>query len=205
VNLYEKSEMTAQSFWIFKKDLTLFILDETSTNYYVDFFGIQGSIKKPVNVKRVFVYCNGEKITISLSERFEYNLFSSMNLIEVYHHNDWDFPKEKRDMFSNFKITNVEFGEVSDVALETAVEKIAGNLKGVEIKTKADKTYLVKDGSAIELNGEEFISLVDAYVKGKTVSGLSRNSEMFTLIKNLGIIKKVTLESKGGDLSSIFG
>ena len=108
-------------------------------------------------------------------------------------------------MFSNYKIKEVTFGEISDVALESAVEKIAVDLEGVEIKTKTDKTYLVKDGEAVELRGAEFQKLVDNYVKGKTVAALRNNKEMFTLITKLGIIDEVTLTKEKGGLSAIFG
>jgi len=108
-------------------------------------------------------------------------------------------------MFTNYKITSVEFSEISDVALEAAMEKLAGQMDGVEIKTKGEKTYLVKDGTAIELNGAEFIDLVKKYVIGKTEAELTRNTTMYTLIKTLGIVKSATVEKDESSLSSIFG
>jgi len=205
MNLHKKENLKCKSFWINKKDLYKFIIDETDTHYFLNIFGENNRVYKSTEFEKLFIYVTETYFAISLIEKFEYALLSSMNLVEVYEHYKWEFPQEKKEMFNNFVIEDVVFGEVNEVALETAVEKIASDLQGVEIKTKNDKTYLVKDGSAIELNGDEFIALVEKYVKGKTVNALSKNREMFTLIKNLGIIKEVKLTSKDSGLSSIFG
>lgn len=191
-------------FLLYPKDLDLFIVDTTNDEICLEIFGICRWIPKYVDTLLYVHQLNGD-ITISRTKNFEFGLIQERKLTAVYEEERWITPKERDNMFSNYKITDVKFGEISDVALETAVEKIAHELQGVEIKTKGEKTYMVKNGKAIELKGEEFIALVQKYVVGKTVSGLRRNKEMFTLIQNLGIISEVTLQCQADDLSTIFG
>lgn len=198
-------EIGTAVFVLYSDEVDLFTVEKTKHEISLEIFGIEKTIFFNPNIQRIFIHVMDNQLSIQNLKLFEYGLIKERKLLDFYNEKGWKTPKEKNIMFSNYKITDVKFGDISDIALETAVEKIAHDLEGVEIKTKGDKTYLIKNGKAIELKGEEFTSLVEKYVKGKTVAGLRRNKEMFTLISNLGIISEVTLTSQADDLSSIFG
>lgn len=167
-------------------------------------------IDRVLQANKLFFYItkeNNKPINVigDINQRWEFQLSSSFDLVETYKKQNLKTPKEERAMFTNFKITEVEFREVNEVALETAIEKVADRMDDVEIKTKGNKSFLVKDGSAIEINGAEFVNLIKKYVIGKTEAELTRNSSMYQLIKSLGIIKSAKVEADESDLSSIFG
>lgn len=197
------TEIGTAIFILKSENFDLFTVEERPFEIRLEIFGVKQWINELKD--NLFITVKSGRMTMHKNKAFEFNLLKEKDLNDFYKENRLETPKEKNTMFSNFKIKDVKFGEISDVALETAVEKIAGQLEGVEIKTKADKTYLIKNGKAIELKGDEFIGLVEKFVKGKTVAGLRRNKEMFTLIQNLGIISEVTLENQADDLSTIFG
>jgi len=190
-----------------------FIIRRTKQFYVFLIFGHQCkiSIEKALKGNNLYFHVTRDaegdihRIQIDTRKRFEFQGIKLQLLQDVYKKLKLKTPKEERNMFANHKITKVEFAEINDVALEAAVEKVAANLSGVEIRTKGDETYLVKDGTVIQLNGEDFLNLVKDYVVGKTISELTRNNEMYTLIKTLGIIKSATVEKDASSLSSIFG
>jgi hypothetical protein len=63
----------------------------------------------------------------------------------------------------------------------------------------------VKEGTAIELDSEEFQSQVQKYVIDKTMSELKKSPAMYKLITKLGIIKTVALTKVEDNLAAIFG
>lgn len=193
-------------------DVDKFVIRKT--DYYLVFliFGLSCKMKinRILSSENIFFYITviddkPVQIVGDVKERWEFKLLAGhFNLVEIYKKRNLKTPKEERAMFSNYKITEIEFAEINDVALEAALEKLASKLDGVELKTKGDKTFLVKDGIAIELNGKDFQELIKGYVLGKTEAELTRNTSMFELIKTLGIIRSAKVEKVQGDLSSIF-
>lgn len=194
-------------------DIDKFVIRRTDHYLVFLIFGLicKMKISRILSAENIFFYItivDNKPVSIigDVKERWEFKLLSErFNLIEEYKKQNLKTPKEGRAMFSNYKITAIEFSDIQDVALETALEKLASKLDGVELKEKGEKTFLVKDGAAIELNGKDFQSLISRYVIGKTEAELTRNASMFELIKTLGIIKSATVEKVQGDLSSIFG
>lgn len=190
-----------------------FIIRTTKQFYVFLIFGHQCkiSINKALKGNNLFFHITRDvegdinKIQADTKRRFEFQGVKLQMLSEEYRKRKLKTPKEERAMFTNYKITSVEFAEINEVALEAAMEKLAGQMDGVEIKAKGEKTYLVKDGTAIELNGEEFVAMVKKYVIGKTEAELTRNTSMYNLIKTLGIVKSATVERDESSLSSIFG
>ncbi len=205
--------MKVKEVYILKvEDADKFILRTTKHFHIFEVFGNQCRMRtnKVVSAVKLYFYVtkDGDKVISVVGgaqDRFEFSTVDSFDLVKAYKERKLKTPKEGRSMFTNFKITSIDFREVNDVALEAAIEKVAATMDGVEIKTKGDKSYLVKDGSAIELNGKEFQELVAKYVVGKTEADLTRNAPMYQLIKSLGIIKKATVEADESDLSTIFG
>ena len=203
---------TSEVYTISSRDIDLFLLKKTPHFYTFLIFDIECKVKisRLEGKKTIFfhvVYEDGtpSSVQVDSQKRWEFGLSGLKDLIEEYKKCELQLPKEGRDMFSNYKVTEVKFGAVNDVALETAVEKIASDLKDVEVKVKGEKTFLIKDGSAIELNGTEFQDLILKYVLGKTVSELVHNRSMFDLITRLGLIEEVKLEKPKDDLAAIFG
>lgn len=203
---------TSEVYQIKADEIDLFHQRSTPHFHFFKVFGQEKKVSKKVIGldSPVFIHVikhDGKirNIEVLNHVRFEFDFKNLVNLVEYYKRMKMETPKEESNMFSNYKITDVKFGEVIDIALESAIEKIAKDLDGVEIKTRGEKTFLVKDGNAIELQGGEFQKLVESYVKGKTVSSLRNNSAMFSLITKLGIIESVQLSKEKDDLSSIFG
>lgn len=189
-----------------------FVIRRTKFFFTFLIFGHECKMKidRVLQADKLFFYItkeNNKMIDVigDTNQRWEFQLSNTFDLVEIYKKQNLKTPKEERAMFTNFKITEVEFREVSEVALETAIEKVADRMDGVEIRSKGGKSFLVKDGTAIEINGAEFVNLVKKYVVGKTEAELTRNASMYQLIKSLGIIKSAKVEADESDLSSIFG
>lgn len=195
-------------FELAKKEYGRFIVEEDKIWAVFNFFNIKLNVKQAMLKKSVLYFVVSEGITDEGQVRgtvsyynelpFHFNISERRSLIE-------NNLEGENAMLDGFKIAEVTLGDINDVALEVAVEGMAKSLDGVTIKKKGTKTYLVKDGSTIELNGEEFQSMVANYIKGKTVSELRSNNSMYQLITKLGLVQKITLEKETGDLSAIFG
>jgi len=204
-------------FMIRKPDIPLFVWKETPHFFKFKFFD------KPVNIKKsrirnastLYVHVSAQRgnyqgalsISADTEKRFEFINAKERDMVQEYRIEGRKFPAEEANMFSNFKVTSIDLRQVDDVAIEVAVEKVAKEIPGVEIVTKSDKTFIVKDGKSQELSGDEFRKVVENYVVGSKVVELQRDSNMFSLIKMLGIIGTATLEFAGDkeDKSSIFG
>lgn len=112
---------------------------------------------------------------------------------------------EDETMFENYQIVDIEFGELNPVALKTAVKEIAKTLDGVSIEKEGGETYLVKDGTAVLLEGKEFQAQVQKYVVGKTMAELKKSPAMHKIITKLGLISKCTLQKSDEGIADIFG
>jgi len=194
------------------KDYYKFIVDKDKYKTFFELFGALIPIKnKQLNEHKLYIVAQFGKpneivnATVTPSIPFQCELLTEEDLVEAYYSRNMKTPRGGTEMFDTYKVTNVEFGEVNEVALEVAIEDIAKNLPGVVLKKKRDKVHLVKDGSAVELNGAEFKGLIERYMKDKTVAELRGNTAMYGLITKLGLLKKVTLEKSEGDLSAILG
>jgi hypothetical protein len=112
---------------------------------------------------------------------------------------------EDDEMFENYVITDIEFGELNLVALKTSMKAIVKELEGVELVKEASETYLVKDGNAVKIDSDEFQGQVKKYVVGKTMAELKKNAAMYKIITKLGLISKCSLEKNEDGLAGIFG
>lgn len=202
------------------KDIDEFVTHSTKEFYQILIFGVSRKVKitrlNQTTDGKVYIHVMVDypdsdgsdeyniNITIDPSKRVEFGLSTERNLIDTYKYYNLKTPKES-EMFGTFKIKSVTFDEVNDVALEAAIEKIAGQLEGVEMRERGGEMYLIKDGKAIAIKGDEFVGLVEKYMVGKTVNGLRSNKAMYTLISNLGIVKRIELESESEGLDAIFG
>lgn len=198
-------EIGTAVFTIDLDELDLFIIEESKGEIFLEVFGMTRNIFTTPKIKTLFVHIMNEYMIVARAKKFEYSLVREKKLIDFYNEKGLKTPKERNNMFSNYKITSVKLGEINDIALECAVEKIADQLKNAEIRTKGDKTFLVQNGTVVELTGEEFSKQMTEYMVGKTVFSVRNSKTMSTIIENLGIIEEVTLVKQKDSLSSILG
>lgn len=119
---------------------------------------------------------------------------------------DKDFFKGDNCMnFENYKIEEIELNKLDDMALEVALEKlkISGDFE-FYIKTKNEKTYLVKDGMSLELNGEQFINEMKNMCIGKTIKDI-KDKPLMKIVESINLIKSIKMSAKEPDLNIFFG
>jgi len=113
--------------------------------------------------------------------------------------------KEERTMLSKHIIADVTVGEINPITLELAIKKLAETNNKIQIVEKKDKMYLVVDGKdPIELNGEEFQSMVKKALAGKTIEAVKKNVGLSQLITSLNVIESITLVKAETNLEDIF-
>jgi hypothetical protein len=211
-----------KAIYVLKKDnFEKFIIEKTKTITIFSIFNNQCMIASEILDTTDILFFHAEtldrkvsNVIIDVERRLDFDMATEFNLTESYMLKGIEFPnknqinncnKEEFLMFENYKITNIEFGEINPVALETAIEELSADLEGVSLKEKDGKTYIVKEGTAIELDSEEFQSQVQKYVIDKTMSELKKSPAMYKLITKLGIIKTVALTKVEDNLAAIFG
>ena len=150
-------------------------------------------------------------IHVGTTKDWQYNLITTKDLLH-YHETGEIIPleivnytREENEMFQNYVIESVEFGELNVVAIKASIKEIAKEMEGVSLEKEGGDTYLVKDGNAVKLDSEEFQAQVQKYVVGKTLGELRKNAAMYKLITKLGLISKVVLAKSESGLAGIFG
>ncbi len=113
--------------------------------------------------------------------------------------------KKENDMFENYKVTSLEIGDLTDEALEFALEDLENSNSDFQIRKKGDKTFLWKDGKVLPIKGKEFISMVETAIVGKTLKEIKTKGMLFTLIEKMSLFDKITLEKPESDFESILG
>jgi len=149
-----------------------------------------------------------DRIQCMTTKRFEFGFLPEQDLSQAIKGgaNLQNQNLEEDSMFSNYTIKSFELGEIDPVALEVAIKGWAKGRDGVKLVQKGEAVYMVKEGTgkSIELGSEKFEKLIRSYVEGKSVAELAKNSDLFELIKSLGVIKEVTLASEEAGLGDFF-
>jgi cytidylate kinase len=90
--------------------------------------------------------------------------------------------------------------------MERAVKRVTEKNPDIEFVTRGDKCYLVRGGRSIEVTGEQLTQRLKNEIVGKTVSEFNNMRSLRDLVNDLGLLKKIELESPEEDmLESIFG
>jgi len=99
-------------------------------------------------------------------------------------------------MFENLKVLEVEFNEVDEIAGGSFLETFARNNQNeMNIKEVDGKYYIIRGGKSKVVDGGTIVEFVKKAMVGKNVKEIEANFKLQLLVKELRLIKKITLES----------
>ena len=150
---------------------------------------------------------------LSTEPRWEFHLCPKYEFVDFYRNNrkvnfNPESQEEEREMLlENMKIEQVVIGKVEGMALKVALQKLIkdGDLPDASIEKEDGKAYLVKDGSVIDLTGEDFANKVKQYLEGRTINSLQSNKLIYKIATTLGMVESITLTKAKNTLDDILG
>ncbi len=191
--------------------------NDTSASHLFCIFDVFFSITPPdwyaSNIFYLHAYLDDcgiiNKIQALTTKRFEFNFVPEEDLdqaLKLKGGNNLQKEEEDSNMFNSFVIDEFDLGDIDTVALEVTIKEWAKGKDGVTLHTKGEDVYMGKEGSgkSVRVGGEEFKILIEKYLKGKTVSDLVKNPDLYNLIQGLGVVKSVTLTSVETSLGDFF-
>ena len=112
--------------------------------------------------------------------------------------------KEEVQMFGKHKITEVVISEINPITLELAMKKLAASNSKIEILERKDVVYLVAEGSdPVELNGEQFKTMIEKALIGKTILEVKANASISQLLGSLNVVESITLTKQQVSLTEL--